>query len=108
MTVVPFRRVPPPAPPPPVEPPPALTEEARPHPHSPPDADEDRQRMRQNLAALVAVVVLLALGAWLIDRLAAYSRTLACIEAGHRNCAKLDIEPPGGTVGAYPSPQRSR
>ncbi len=64
--------------------------------------------MRQNLAAFVAVVILLAAGAWLVDRLAAYSRTMACIESGHRSCLKLEIEPPAGTVGAYPTPTRSR
>jgi hypothetical protein len=47
--------------------------------------------MRQNLAALAAVVVLLLVGAWLIERLGAYSRNLACIEFGHRNCLKLDV-----------------
>ncbi len=30
-------------------------------------------------------------GAWLIERLSAYSRTLACIEFGHRSCLKLDV-----------------
>ena len=50
--------------------------------------------MQQNLAALAVVVVLLVLGAWIIDRLIGYSRTLACIEYGHRSCMKLDIERP--------------
>jgi hypothetical protein len=47
--------------------------------------------MRENLAALAVVVVLLLFGAWLIERLSAYSRTLACIEYGHRSCLKLDV-----------------
>ena len=59
--------------------------------HSLPDPAEDRQRMRENLAALAVVVVLLLFGAWLIERLSAYSRTLACIEYGHRSCLKLDV-----------------
>jgi hypothetical protein len=46
------------------------------------------------LAALAVVVVLLVLGAWIIDRLIGYSRTLACIEYGHRSCMKLDIGQP--------------
>lgn len=50
--------------------------------------------MQQNLAALAAVLVIVVLGGWLIDRLTTYSRTLACIEAGHRNCVPLDIEQP--------------
>lgn len=50
--------------------------------------------MQQNLAALVVVIGLLVLGTWLIDRLMAYSRTLACIEFGHRSCLKLDVNQP--------------
>jgi hypothetical protein len=52
----------------------------------------DRVRMQQNLAALAVVIFLVASGIWLIDRLQLYSRTLACIEAGHRNCIKLDLK----------------
>ena len=65
----------------PVEPPAALAGNvAAPQPIAAPMAAEDRRRMQQNLAALAVVVVLLVLGAWLIDRLGAYSRTMACIE----------------------------
>ncbi|HEY5831310.1 MAG: hypothetical protein ACAH24_08050 [Hyphomicrobiaceae bacterium] len=97
MTVVPFRRVQTPtrAPRPTrftkIEPPPALTADAGASVRSLPDPAEDRQRMRENLAALAVVVVLLLFGAWLIERLSAYSRTLACIEFGHRSCLKLDV-----------------
>jgi hypothetical protein len=48
--------------------------------------------MLENLGALAVVVVLLVLGAWLIERLQAYSRTMACIESGHRSCLQLDVE----------------
>jgi hypothetical protein len=95
MTVIPFRR------PPsrrqfvrPIEPPAALAGEALASSRSAPDAAEDRRRMQQNLAALVVVIGLLVLGTWLIDRLMAYSRTLACIEFGHRSCLKLDVNQP--------------
>jgi hypothetical protein len=60
----------------------------------PRDAFEDRRRMQQNLAALAVVVLLLVLGAWMIERLQIYSRTMACIEAGHRSCMQLDINQP--------------
>jgi hypothetical protein len=46
--------------------------------------------MQQNLAAFLLVVALLVVGAWMIERLKAYSRSLACLESGHRNCAVLD------------------
>jgi hypothetical protein len=95
MTVIPFRR--PPSKRPfarPVEPPPALAGDAPASGRSLPDDAEDRRRMQQNLAALVAVVVLLVLGAWMIDRLKAYSRAMACIESGQRSCLKLDVRQP--------------
>jgi len=95
MTVIPFRR--PPSKRPfarPVEPPPALAGDLSTSNQSHPDAAEDRRRMQQNFAALVAVVVLLVLGVWMIDRLKAYSRAMACIESGHRSCLKLDVNQP--------------
>jgi hypothetical protein len=75
----------------PVEPPGALSGEMS-TANQPPSEDdfEDRRRMQQNLAAFLLVVVLLVVGAWMIERLQAYSRTMACLEAGHRNCAVLD------------------
>ena len=95
MTVIPFRR--PPSRRPfvrPVEPPAALAANAAAPSQSAADGAEDRRRMQQNLAALAVVVVLLVLGAWIIDRLIGYSRTLACIEYGHRSCMKLEVEKP--------------
>jgi len=46
--------------------------------------------MQQNLAAFLLVVVLLVVGVWMIDRLKAYSRAMACLESGHRYCIVLD------------------
>jgi hypothetical protein len=92
MTVIPFRdrraarR--------PVEPPPALGKPAA--SRDPGDGDDDaefyRLRARQNWAVLVLVIVLVLGGAWLIERLAAFSRALACYEFGHRNCMPLKID----------------
>jgi hypothetical protein len=50
--------------------------------------------MIENLAAFAVVVVLLVLGAWMIERLQAYSRTMACIESGHRSCTQIDAGQP--------------
>ena len=85
MTVVPFRR----ARPPdrfqrPIEPPAALSQNAQGQSRASEEDAEDRRRMRQNLAAFALVVVLLVLGAWMIERLRIYSRTMACIESGQR------------------------
>jgi hypothetical protein len=91
MTVVPFRPLPRRRPTWPVQPPPALQSKAPLPEHPSADAgDEDSLRMRQNLAALAAVALLLLAGIWIIDGAQRYARTLACIETGHRNCAVLD------------------
>jgi hypothetical protein len=75
----------------PVEPPAALGAEMSSVSRSPSEDDfEDRRRMQQNLAAFLLIVALLVAGAWTIERLKAYSRTLACLEAGHRYCTVLD------------------
>ena len=54
------------------------------------DEFEDRRRMQQNVAACLLVVVLIVTGAWIVERLKIYSRTLACLESGHRHCIVLD------------------
>jgi hypothetical protein len=92
MSVIPFRprqRLAPP-----LAPPAALGHFARPAETDAHDPAEDRLRMQQNVGALIAVLLIVVLGAWLIDRLTTYSRTLVCIEAGHRNCVPLDIQQP--------------
>lgn len=45
--------------------------------------------MRQNLAAFLAIAVIVGLGFWLMDSLHYYSHLQACVEAGHRNCLPL-------------------
>src|SRR5262245_25318136 len=97
MTVIPFRDRRAARPPRrPVEPPPALGKPAA--ASDPGDSGDDaefyRLRARQNWAVLVLVIVLVLGGAWLIERLAAFSRALGCYEFGHRNCMPLKIDLP--------------
>jgi hypothetical protein len=91
MNVIPFPRRPRPRFYRPVDPPSALGGDLMHAGHASSEEDfEDRRRMRQNLATLALVVVLVVAGAWLIERLRIYSRNLACIESGHRSCAVVD------------------
>ena len=95
MTVIPFRdrRL---ARPPgrPVEPPPALKNQQASAAAAEEDAEFYRVRARQNWAVLALIVALVVGGAWLIERLAAFSRAVACYEFGHRNCMPLKIDLP--------------
>ena len=49
------------------------------------------QKFKTGVSVVAVVVVLLVLGVWMIDRLRAYSRAMACIESGSRSCLKLDV-----------------
>ncbi|MGU9981718.1 hypothetical protein ACJ4V0_16920 [Phreatobacter sp. HK31-P] len=52
------------------------------------NAWDERVRMRQNVIAAVVVAVLGLATYYVMVELRATSRILACIEAGHRNCAQ--------------------
>jgi hypothetical protein len=56
------------------------------------DHDDHRSRTRQNVVVLAVLVALLLLGYWLYGALRSYLRIEACIEAGRRDCATLDIK----------------
>ncbi len=76
-----------------IEPPAALTGPLRPAcTHADEEEIEDRLRMRQNLAAALVIVAIVAAGTWLMASLHYYSRLQTCLEAGHRNCLPLNSE----------------
>ena len=52
------------------------------------NAWDERVRMRQNVIAAAIVAVLGLAAYYVMIELRATSRTLACIEAGHRNCSQ--------------------
>jgi hypothetical protein len=55
------------------------------------NAWDDRVRTRQNIVAAVVVAVLGVTTYLVFDQLKSSSRTLACLEAGHRNCSQVVI-----------------
>jgi hypothetical protein len=78
-----------------IEPPAALTSPARSAQNARAAHDEegeDRLRMRQNLAAFLLIVAIVAAGTWLMANLHYYSRLQACLEAGHRNCLPVQAK----------------
>jgi hypothetical protein len=91
MNVIPFPRQPRRRFPEPVTPPQALGGEISRHEGRAVEDDlEDRRRMQQNVATMALVVVLVLAGTWMIERLRVYSKTMACIESGHRSCTLVD------------------
>ena len=57
---------------------------------SPGDEDqEQRSRSYANIAGLIAVVVLIALGYWAYSYLDLQRRLQNCLDSGRRNCAQL-------------------
>lgn len=53
---------------------------------------EDKRRMRQNVVAGLAVVFLLVVGYWLVERFDESRRLVLCLEAGHRNCTRPPLD----------------
>ena len=49
-------------------------------------------RLRQNLAAALAVVVLLALAIWLFNVMRNLDNALGCLQQGRTNCSEIDVE----------------
>ena len=52
------------------------------------DRDPDPQR-RGNVAALIAIVVLLALGYWAFNAIDRQRKLARCLDEGRRNCLEL-------------------
>jgi hypothetical protein len=55
----------------------------------PPDDEDARQRA--NLIMLLAALILVVGGVWLLIKFRESSQTLDCIAAGHRNCVPIEI-----------------
>jgi hypothetical protein len=55
----------------------------------PPDPPEDDSRDGANIAVIVFIIVLVAGGIWLFNRLTAANDTLNCVASGRTNCHEL-------------------
>lgn len=55
-----------------------------------PDSDV-RDRRAANIFLLVAAVVVIGAGVWLVDALLAARKADECLAAGRRNCAPIDV-----------------
>jgi hypothetical protein len=57
--------------------------------------DDYRHRMIMNVLGLLVSIVLILAGLWLAERIANMVSTQDCFISGRRNCAPIDLHPPG-------------
>ena len=61
------------------------------------EPDDYRRRMINNALAFVAVLLLVAAGVWLADRIAEMRNNQDCVLSGRRNCANVVVPPANPT-----------
>src|SRR5262245_28097489 len=54
--------------------------------------EEERVRTRQNIAAALLLIAIIAMGLWGIFELMAYEQINQCIAEGRRHCVPLDLD----------------
>lgn len=58
------------------------------------DSDDDyRHRMAMNVLALVATILLVIAGVWLVEQIAEMRKNQDCYLSGRRNCAPIEAPP---------------
>lgn len=57
------------------------------------ERDEDEDRFTRTLAGLAVALVLLILGLWVAEKLAAQSKLEDCLLQGRTNCERIDFSP---------------
>ena len=61
-------------------------EGGKPDPH-----EEERDRRAANIFLLIAAIVLIATGLWLVDEMIKAKRADDCMSSGRRNCSPIEI-----------------
>ena len=61
-----------------------------PAPKPPENDNEERDRRAANIFLLVAAVVLIGAGVWLVDAMIKAKRADDCMSAGRRNCSPIE------------------
>ena len=55
--------------------------------------EEERDRRAANIFLLVAAVVFIGIGIWLVDAMLDARRADECMSAGRRNCSPVQVPP---------------
>jgi hypothetical protein len=59
-----------------------------------PDEEDEGSRRATNIGLLLAAVVIIGVGIWLVNALVDYNRLELCLESGRRNCNPIAVPPP--------------
>jgi hypothetical protein len=62
----------------------------RANPTPPNDEEDERDRRATNIFLLVAAIVVIGAGVWLMDAMIAARKADECIAAGRRNCSPIE------------------
>ena len=65
-----------------------MSERANPTP--PNDEEDERDRRATNIFLLVAAIVVIGAGVWLMDAMIAARKADECMAAGRRNCSPIE------------------
>ena len=60
-------------------------------PKSPEDDNEERDRRSANIFLLVAAVIFIGAGVWLVDAMIKAKRADDCMSSGRRNCSPIEV-----------------
>jgi hypothetical protein len=55
--------------------------------------DDYRHRMKMNVLGLVATVLLIVAGIWIVDKIAEMRKNQDCFLSGRRNCTPIEAPP---------------
>jgi hypothetical protein len=59
--------------------------------HQPDDEENEGDRRRANIFILVAAVIIVAGGVWLVNAIVDASKREECFESGRRNCMPIEV-----------------
>jgi hypothetical protein len=63
----------------------------QPQPQKPSDDEDERDRRATNIFLLVAAVIFIGIGVWLVNAMVDSRKTEECFESGRRNCNPIEV-----------------
>ncbi len=67
-----------------------MSERANPTPRAEDDEEDERDRRATNVFLLIAAIVVIGAGLWLMDAMVAARKADDCLSSGRRNCSPIE------------------